>query len=331
MDALLSSTAPIGGPSRSSRPSSSSTGGHKRKARPSAPHKTVVKGPDGERVDPVVHQIGPNTRAPKSLHSHDDLRPPKLGHVKDLKLRAKLSKMALDEQRAQKSRDEATMLHEGRAGMMEPSTELEKTYKVSQAEIREAGGLAAAAKGFDLDLDGGNGGVVGRWGRDGRCVSLCLILRWPLLVCFSHKAVEGPLLLGLSPARLPLAFPTTDMYCTSLPAPSGATQESRTRHQARARLDHELSVGDAWLRDLPQRDVSRHHVRPATLNYSLPRPACAGDVQARARANETQHTDDPLLSSRSRYLHSSSFFAVAQKKHVFIYDQDGTELQCVLS
>lgn len=53
---------------------------------------------------------------------------------------------------------------------MQPSHELEKTFKVSQAEIREAGGLAAAAKGFDLKLDGGNGGVVGRWGRDGRCV-----------------------------------------------------------------------------------------------------------------------------------------------------------------
>lgn len=59
MDALLASSAPIGGPS-SRRPSTSGSRGSKRKAPPA--HKTVVKGPDGERVDPVVHQIGPNVR-----------------------------------------------------------------------------------------------------------------------------------------------------------------------------------------------------------------------------------------------------------------------------
>lgn len=171
MDALLASTAPIGGPSRSRPSAASSSGGqHKRKAKQHAPHKTVVKGADGERVDPVVHQIGPNTRLPSSLHTYDELRPPPLKHVKDLKLRSKLAKQALDGQRAVKAREEATLLHEGRAGLMEPSNELEKTFKVSQDEIRQAGGLAAASKGFELELDGGNGGVVGRWGRDGRCV-----------------------------------------------------------------------------------------------------------------------------------------------------------------
>lgn len=50
------------------------------------------------------------TRAPKSLHTHDDLRPPKMAHVKDLKLRAKLSKMALDEKRAEKSRVESELV-----------------------------------------------------------------------------------------------------------------------------------------------------------------------------------------------------------------------------
>lgn len=59
MDALLSSTAPIGGPSRAS---SSRGQREQRKSKSSAAHKTVVKGPDGDRVDPVVHQIGPNVR-----------------------------------------------------------------------------------------------------------------------------------------------------------------------------------------------------------------------------------------------------------------------------
>ena len=32
-----------------------------------------------------------------------------------------------------------------------------------------------------------------------------------------------------------------------------------------------------------------------------------------------------------RFLHSEAFYAVAQKKYVFIYDQDGVEVQYVLA
>jgi hypothetical protein len=32
---------------------------------------------------------------------------------------------------------------------------------------------------------------------------------------------------------------------------------------------------------------------------------------------------------RHRFLQSESFYAVAQKQYVFIYDQNGVELQCV--
>lgn len=72
---------------------------------------------------------------------------------------------------------------------------------------------------------------------------------------------------------------------------------------------------------------------------SLDRPPDRSDLRPadwkRAVApSETKADSFPdLLSARARrqqrYLHSSSFFAVAQKKHVFIYDQDGTELQYV--
>lgn len=35
-------------------------------------------------------------------------------------------------------------------------------------------------------------------------------------------------------------------------------------------------------------------------------------------------------SPSSSFLHTTAFHAVAQKKYIFIYDQDGTELQSVL-
>lgn len=54
--------------------------------------------------------------------------------------------------------------------MIQTTAPMERTFKVSQAEIREASGTATASKGFDLALDGGNGGVVARWTRDGRWV-----------------------------------------------------------------------------------------------------------------------------------------------------------------
>jgi hypothetical protein len=40
---------------------------------------------------------------------------------------------------------------------------------------------------------------------------------------------------------------------------------------------------------------------------------------------------DVIYLARRRFLHSEAFYAVAQKKYVFIYDQDGVEVQYVLS
>jgi 16S rRNA U516 pseudouridylate synthase RsuA-like enzyme len=50
---------------------------------------------------------------------------------------------------------------------MQPSTALERTYRVSQQEIHDAAGLATASKGFELDFKDG-GGVVANWSREGR-------------------------------------------------------------------------------------------------------------------------------------------------------------------
>lgn len=44
------------------------------------------------------------TRAPKSHHTQDDFRPPNMSHVKDLKLRSKLSAVALADKRAEKAK-----------------------------------------------------------------------------------------------------------------------------------------------------------------------------------------------------------------------------------
>lgn len=56
---------------------------------------------------------------------------------------------------------------------MQTTTPLERTYKVTQSEIQAAAGLATAAKGFELNMDGG--GVVANWSRDGRSARLGLL------------------------------------------------------------------------------------------------------------------------------------------------------------
>lgn len=141
---------------------------------------------------------------------------------------------------------------------MQPSNALEKTYKVSQAEIREAAGLAAAAKGFDLNLDGANGGVVGRWTRDGKHLGLATKRGHISTLNFQSSTLGSEIFLNES---------CRDFTCV-------------------------LAFPSCFWR--------------TPLLIIVPSP-----------------------HRNASYLHSSSFYAVAQKKHVFIYDQDGTELQCV--
>jgi U3 small nucleolar RNA-associated protein 7 len=45
------------------------------------------------------------------------------------------------------------LLPQDSTGLLEPENELERTWKISQAEIKQAVSGAAAAKGFELKLD----------------------------------------------------------------------------------------------------------------------------------------------------------------------------------
>ncbi|KAL7418157.1 NUC141 domain-containing protein [Mrakia frigida] len=227
MDALLASaTTPL---ASSSKRSSSYSNTNKRKA--GGGGKGKGKSEDGgdkqEKVDSVVHSIGASTRAPKSHHTQDDFRPPNMSHVKDLKLRSKLSAVALADKRAEKAKLDSELLLPSLPGLMQATSALERTYKVTQSEIQDAAGLATASKGFDLKLDGG--GVVARWSKEGR-----------------HLAM--------------------------------ATRQG--------------------------------HI--STMNFQ------SSKLQSEIFVNETVRD--------ITFLHTTAFHAVAQKKYIFIYDQDGTEL-----
>ena len=50
------------------------------------------------------------TRAPKSHFTQDEFRPPNMSHVKDLKLRSKLSAVALADKRAEKARIDSELV-----------------------------------------------------------------------------------------------------------------------------------------------------------------------------------------------------------------------------
>ncbi|CED85096.1 WD40-repeat-containing subunit of the 18S rRNA processing complex [Phaffia rhodozyma] len=231
MDNLLATSTPIEsyrGKNKNQVPSGNKAKGTGSGKPPKRfPHKTVDAGSKG-MIDPTLHSLRPGTRTPSSLQTKDELRPPK-SNIKDLKLRSKVAAVALAEKRAEKAREDAAMLLENQAGMIQTTAPMERTFKVSQVDIKDAAGTASAAKGFDLKLDGGNGGVVGRWTRDGRHLALA---------------------------------------------------------------------------------TRRGHI--STMNFQ------AAKLESEIYVNETCR--DIV------YLHTSAFHAVAQKKYVFIYDQDGTEL-----
>lgn len=93
------------------------------------------------------------------------MRPPKsLSNIKDKKLRSDLSKQFLSRKRAEKHAELADQYLHGsipgeEAGMIEPENEMERTARVTQAQIQREVGVATARKGFELQLGGTPGGT----------------------------------------------------------------------------------------------------------------------------------------------------------------------------
>jgi U3 small nucleolar RNA-associated protein 7 len=212
MDALLASAGPL--PAKPTKPSTT-TGGKRRRA---LPHQTVTRGQGKDTIDSSLHSILPQTRLPASLHSHlsaadEKVKPdPALARIKDKKLRAKLASEQVAVNRAKGERDDVQLyLNNPNVGSyshhsfgddaqedtadepMDTGLEVdvkagERTWRVSQDEIRDAVGLQAAGKKFDLVLDtvagAGAGGYSIDYTRNGRYVrapGFCFRVYFPLL------------------------------------------------------------------------------------------------------------------------------------------------------
>ncbi|OAP55893.1 hypothetical protein AYL99_10045 [Fonsecaea erecta] len=157
-------------------------------------------------------------------------RPVRVNEVKDKKLRANLKRIENKYRTAVMSAKDAEILYENEEGFLQPETELEKTYKVRQADILDAVGIQQANKSIEFKLD--LGPYVSDYTRNGR--SLLLAGR-------------------------------------------------------------------------------KGHI--ATCEWRAGKPGCE------LHLNETVRD--------AKWLHNDQYFAVAQKKHTYIYDHAGVEIHCL--
>ena len=110
----------------------------------------LIKGSSIPHIDLEAQVI--QRRATEAQRAYGRGRKIRVKNVKDKKLRSNLK--ALEDRYKDatlKSRD-AEILLEHDSGFLEPETELERTYKVQQDEIKNDVGIEAAKKGFELKL-----------------------------------------------------------------------------------------------------------------------------------------------------------------------------------
>jgi U3 small nucleolar RNA-associated protein 7 len=113
-----------------------------------------------------------NTTLPKSLRptSPPPDNVPKHKHVKDLKLRTKLNRQAAHAARSKTLVEDAELLLTSEAGQMQVETELERTWRIGQADIVQSAGQEAAKGRRELKLDGGP--YRSRYSRNGRHLAI---------------------------------------------------------------------------------------------------------------------------------------------------------------
>ena len=87
--------------------------------------------------------------------------------VKDKKLRSNLKSLEVKYTDATIKAKDAEILLENQSGYLEPETELERTYKVRQGDLRKDVAVETAKKGFELKLEG-LGPYVVDYTRNGR-------------------------------------------------------------------------------------------------------------------------------------------------------------------
>ncbi|PSS07161.1 hypothetical protein M430DRAFT_37724 [Amorphotheca resinae ATCC 22711] len=86
--------------------------------------------------------------------------------IRDKKLRGNMKALESKYREAALRAKDAEILHESTGGFLEPETELERTYKISQDEIKKNVSVTTAKMGFELKLDGGP--YVAEYTRNGR-------------------------------------------------------------------------------------------------------------------------------------------------------------------
>ena len=89
-----------------------------------------------------------------------------LKNIKDRKLRGNLKALESKYKDAALKAKDAEILLENTGGFLEPETELERTYKVNQRDIKKDVAVQTAQMGFELKLDGGP--YVAEYTRNGR-------------------------------------------------------------------------------------------------------------------------------------------------------------------
>lgn len=123
-----------------------------------------------EALDKQAHSIASATSLPRSLARsapasvRDAPLPQSVSNVKDKKLKSKLTHQHLSAKRAAESARLAKEYLNSSApgesaGLIETEGDLERTFKVTQQQIKDNVGIDTATKGFELKLDGGKGGV----------------------------------------------------------------------------------------------------------------------------------------------------------------------------
>ena len=130
-------------------------------------HKTVVRGPDKDSIDPSTHSILVTTRLPSSFrHSHPATgstsathRPdPSTSRISDKKLRAKVARTDVSSKRAGVERKEVNEwlnvpIAGGAGGVEVDEDGGERTWRVGQDEIVREVGVASGGKRFDLRME----------------------------------------------------------------------------------------------------------------------------------------------------------------------------------
>lgn len=123
-----------------------------------------------EALDKQANSISSATSLPRSIASSTPASvlnaklPQSVSNVKDKKLKSKLAHQHLSAKRAAESARLAneylnTSAPGQGAGMIETEGDLERTFKVTQQQIRDNVGIDTATKGFELKLHGGKQGV----------------------------------------------------------------------------------------------------------------------------------------------------------------------------